>query len=238
MPRVLTTNAIIQCPHGGLGTSIPTNPIFEVEGGVVLMHGDTGTLACPFVLYPCVGYTLQSMNLNSTKLGTRNVMLETDFITSYTGLPLTVSEFHNTIDNSTPAPLPAGAPAPPLPPELADTSKPTVQAVPTSVSFNSTSMSPATASVVFTLFALHPLEWMMMLINGAIGQDVDVTAGIPPGLTLAPSGGGWSSSALTVTATLTALFMSGLGVGEHHLFLTGISERGLSGYSDVTISVS
>jgi hypothetical protein len=117
-------------------------------------------------------------------------------------------------------------------------SKPTVQAVPTSVSFNSTSMSPATASVVFTLFALHPLEWMMTLINGAIGQDIDVTAGIPPGLTLAPSGGGWSSSALTVTATLTALFMSGLGVGEHHLFLTGISERGLSGYSDVIIRVS
>ena len=47
MPQVLTTNAVIVCPHGGLGTSLPTDPKWSVNGGIVLLEGDTGTLACP-----------------------------------------------------------------------------------------------------------------------------------------------------------------------------------------------
>jgi len=83
MPQVLTTNAMILCPHGGKGTSVPTDPKWTVNGGVVLLDGDAGTLTCPFIL-PCVGYPLRSMGLNATVIDGRKVMLVTDFTPSIT----------------------------------------------------------------------------------------------------------------------------------------------------------
>src|SRR5690348_8195629 len=71
MPQILTTNAIITCPHGGKGTTIPTVPKWRINGGFVSVEGDTGSLACPFLIYPCIGYTLQSMGLNATTMDQR-----------------------------------------------------------------------------------------------------------------------------------------------------------------------
>ena len=66
MPQVLTTNAMIVCPHGGLGTTIPTVPKWQINGGYVTVEGDSGTLSCPFGLFPCTRYQLGSMGLNAT----------------------------------------------------------------------------------------------------------------------------------------------------------------------------
>src|SRR5690349_1532670 len=113
MPQVMTTNAIVLCPHGGQGVTTPTAPLWSVNGGFVVREGDSGVLSCPF-LTPCIGYTLRSMGLNSTKIGGVSAIMVTDFNQSFTGLPLTITETHTTIDNSTPAPLPPGGAAPPL----------------------------------------------------------------------------------------------------------------------------
>ena len=120
MPNVLTTKASIRCPHGTLGVSIPLSPKWSIDGGDVLCEGDSGTFPfCVFVV-PCVGYTLQSMGLNATYIDGRRVMLDTDFNTTFTGLPLVMQDLNSTYDDSTPAPIPVGQPPPPLPPELAN----------------------------------------------------------------------------------------------------------------------
>src|SRR2546423_13209144 len=116
MPQVMTTNATVVCPHGGVGQSTPTSPKWRVEGGLVLRENDPGVLSCNF-LPPCVGYQLRSMGLNASKLDGAHVILVTDFNQTFTGLPLKISEVHHTIDNSTPAPIPVGQEAPPLAPE-------------------------------------------------------------------------------------------------------------------------
>lgn len=237
MPQVLTTNALILCPHGGKGTSTPSNPKWSINGGIVLLNGDVGTLACPFVILPCVGYTLQSMNLNATKIDGQNVMLVTDFNKSITGLPLVITEFHTTIDNSTPAPLPVGQPAPPLPPAMLDMVAPVVTAVPPILAFNSITMLPATLVVTFTLITLYPKQWLLTLINKPL-KSVDMTNGLPPGLVVQPAGGKWDSSPLTIILTMTAPFMASLTPGEHHFYMTGISQRGLSGYAEIILTVT
>ena len=66
--------------------------------------------------FPCTGYQLRSMGLNATQIKGERVILATDFNQTCTGLPLTMIETHQIIDNSTPAPIPDGQPAPPLPP--------------------------------------------------------------------------------------------------------------------------
>ena len=68
MPKVLTANATITCPHGGVGTSIPVPPrLATVNGGEILLDGDQGTLSCAFTV-PCVGYALRSMGLNAAAI--------------------------------------------------------------------------------------------------------------------------------------------------------------------------
>src|SRR5262245_38521717 len=129
MPRIMTTNATVLCPHGGTGTSIPSVPIWNIEGGIALRDGDTGTLSCPF-LPPCVVYTLHSIGLNATTIAGANAILETDFNQTFTGLPLLITEHHHTFDNSTPAPIANGADAPALSPELLDLIQPVVVAAP------------------------------------------------------------------------------------------------------------
>jgi hypothetical protein len=241
MPQVLTTNAVILCPHGGIGTSIPTNPKWSVNGGVVLLENDLGTLACPFLILPCLGYQLRSMGLNESQIDGRKVILATDFNQTFTGLPLTMAEFHTTIDNSTPVPIPAGQPAPSLSPALADTVQPTVMGAPLALAFNSVTQQPAIVTASFTLSSAFPLKWLLTLLSEVPPSHSDITNGAPPNLVVAPAGGGWSTPALAVTMTMNAAYMSGLGIGKHHFFMTGVSQRGLSNLphgAEIVLTVS
>jgi hypothetical protein len=235
MPLVLTTNAVILCPHAGPGTTIPTSPKWTVNGGFVAADGDSGTLACPFLIYPCVGYTLQSMGLNATKIDGKNAILVTDFNQSFTGLPLTMQDFHQTSDNSTPAPVPTGQSAPPPTPALADLVAPVVTAIPPAVPFSISTPTPVAFS--FTLASDHPLKWMLTLINGPNVTHVDLTNGAP-GATVTPSGGNWTTPSLTIAVTMLPAFVAALSIGTSQLFLTGVSQRGLSGYGMGAIIVS
>src|SRR4051812_17528237 len=105
MPKILTTNAHISCPHGGKGTSIPIDPVpkWTINSGGVLLHGDSGVLLGCVQQVQCAGYQLRSLNLNASQVMGRQVMLVSDFIQSFTGYPLTITESHNVVDDSAPA---------------------------------------------------------------------------------------------------------------------------------------
>lgn len=236
MPQVLTTNAAIICPHGGIGTTIPTVPKWQINGGYVAVEGDTGTLSCPFGLFPCTGYQLRSMGLNASEIDGRKVILVTDFNQSVTGLPLVMTEFHRTFDESTPAPIPAGEPAPRPSDEMADLSKPVVTP-PRQIFPFSISTTPTPVIAVFNLTTAHPLCWVLTVINTTLKYNQDLTNGAP-GATVVPANGQWTTPSLTVTATLTPAFVTALTPGTHHLFLTAISRRGLSDYAEAQIEVS
>lgn len=237
MPQVLTTTAVITCPHGGLGTTTPATPYVDSQGGIVTCENDVGVLACVFIV-PCVGYTLSSMGLNASTIAGKKVILVTDFQKSVTGLPLTLVETTMTIDDSTPAPLPAGASSAALAPEMLDIAPPVVVAVPPAIPFVSSTMLPPTALITFTLTSAFPLSWTLTLLNGTLLTSIDATNGLPTGLVVAPSGGAWSSPSLTVTATMTAAFMASLSPGTHYFYMTGVSKRGKSSFASATIMVS
>jgi hypothetical protein len=236
MPQVLTTNAQILCPHGGIGTSIPTDPKWSVNGGIVLLENDTGTLSCPFI-YPCRDYLLRSMGLNALKVGDRKVILVTDFNKTLTGLPLRMTEFHQTMDDSTPAPIPAGQQAPPLSPALLDAIAPVVTAATPAAAYT-LAAPPVPLVVTFTLFSNFPGLWRLTLISETPGSDSDLTNGDPLGAVAAPSGGNWNTPNLTVNLTLTKAYMTDLGLGRHHLYMTGVNQRGLSNYAETLLIVS
>jgi hypothetical protein len=236
MPQVLTTNATIMCPHGGLGSTVPAIPKWQINGGYVAVEGDSGTLSCPFGLFPCTGYQLRSMGLNASEIDGRKVILVTDFNQSLTGLPLVMTEFHQTFDESTPAAIPIGQPAPPVSDEMADLSPPVV--VPPLQTFPfSISTTPVPVVATFSLTAAHPLQWMLTLINTTLQYNQDLTSGAP-GAAVVPANGQWDTPSLTVTATLTPAFVAALTPGTHHLFLTAISRRGLSSYGEAKIELT
>lgn len=236
-PRVLTTGATITCPHGGVGTTVPTSMAWTVGGMNVVRANDTGTLTCPFIV-PCVGYTLRSMGLNATQLEGQQVVLETDFQQSQTGLPLQIADTHTTIDDSTPAPLPPpGQDPPPGDPALLDLLPPVVVAAPPAGAFSVTTSMPATLPFTFTLNSAFPLSWSLVLLNTVALTSVPLTGGAP-GAVVVPSGGQWSTPSLTVTATLSAAFMTALGPGPHDLYMTGVSQRGMSAHARATLTVS
>jgi hypothetical protein len=237
MPQILTTNALIQCPHGFPGTSTASSDKWSINGGTVLVENDTGTFSC-LTNYPCVGYRLTSMGLNATTVDGRKVILVTDINLTTTGLPIRKTEFHSTYDDSTPAPIAAGQPTPPIAPEMADLADPTVTPPFMAGAFSITTMTPATLPVVFTLSAQHPMKWMLTFVNEVQQQDSDVTNGQPPGLIVAPPGGSWTTSSLVVTVTMTAAFMAALSPGLHHLYMTGVSKRGLFGLAEFLLTVT
>jgi hypothetical protein len=239
MPQVLTTNAIITCPHGGLGTTTPTDPKWTINGGFVVLENDPGVLACPFLIYPCVGYQLKSMGLNATQIDGRKVILVTDFNQSFTGLPLLMAETHQILDDSAPAPIPAGGTAPPLSPALADAIAPVVRVVPPTLAFNSVTSLPPTAIATFNLFSDFPLSWKLVVISEPVGGVRDITsAPFPPGLIVAPAGGVWDTPVLVVTVTMSAVFMASLGIGIHHFFMTGVNQRGLNSFAEMGLTVT
>jgi hypothetical protein len=151
------------------------------------------------------------------------------------GLPLTMTEFHHTLDHTN-RPHPAGQAAPLSP--VADAVEPVVTGAPPALAFNSVTMQTVTAAATFTLTSDHPLRWMLTLINEPMQYKADLTGGLPPGLVVMPPGGAWDAPVLTVTVTMTAAFMAGLGLGRHHFYLTGVSRRGLNGYASLTLTVS
>lgn len=242
MPKLLTDQATILCPHGGTGRSTASTPYLTVAGATVLVEGDTGVISgCLFLQVPCLSYTLRSMGLNATTIMGRKAILATDVQQTNTGLPLIIVETRFAEDASTPAPLPPGATSGDIPPELADTSEPTAMVLPPVLAFNSTTQQPVSAAAVFTAYHEHPLRWELRLLNTVAGTDVELTDGLPPGATVAPAGGAWDSAALSVTLTLTAPFMTALGittVAPHSFYFTAVSRRGVSASAELQLTVT
>jgi hypothetical protein len=237
MPQLMTTNALVFCPHGGKGTSIPSSLKWSIQGGFVLRENDTGVLACPSVP-SCAGYVLKSMHLNATVIDGVPAVLVTDFNQTRTGLPLLIAETHTTLDNSTPAPVPAGADAPPLSPELLDTTPPAVVPMMPIAAFNSITMLPVTLPLTFIVSSPFPLKWVATRLSEPPNAGhADLTEGAP-GAVPAPAGGVWTAPVLTVTLTLSAAYMAGLGIGIHHFYLTGVNKRGLSASAESVLTVT
>lgn len=240
MPQVLTTKAIVLCPHLQRGVSTASDPIWSVDGGFVLLEGDMGifpTCIPPIGIPPCVSYALKSMGLNATKVSGRKVILVTDFNQTLTGLPLLMTETHQTIDDSTPASLPRNESSQGLPPELADTIKPVVTVAPPTGVFSVT-FGPPTLPVVFILFSRFPLKWILTRQSEVPPVHVDATNGEPTGLLVLPAGGYWSSPNLSITMTLSALYMAGLGAGRHHFYMTAVNQRGLNSFAKFDLTVT
>jgi hypothetical protein len=241
MPNILTTNAQVFCPHGGRGTSIPTDLRWTINGGTVLLDGDQGGIAgCLLLVAPCVKYDLRSMRLNATSVGGRPVMLTTDLVLTNTGFPVVMVETHQVIDNSVPAPIPVGQPAPALPPELGELDKPTVVAVPSSAVMSMT--GPELFKIVtFTLGSRFPKGWLLTFARKKppgvpLAPVEDWTAGVSGRVNVTPSGGTWDEVALTVVVKiLRSLFLSLVDNDENYLTLTGFNQRGLAGYAQVLV---
>ena len=240
MPRVLTTNAQIVCPHGGMGTSIPSRPIWSIEGGDVLLDGDTGLLRCPFSINPCTGYNLKSMKLNSTFIEGRSVLLTTDFQQSDTGLPLSIIEKHATFDETTVAPLPKDNSDPELDPALKDYSKPSVQVRPTN-SFVFNRNTPSTIAFEFALSSPYPFRWVLTFIDGTRMRNIMLTEESETGIVLSRDDGIWGTPNLKVSVFLDLIFLNSLnptpGFGKHSFFMTGITQRGISAFAECSLSV-
>ena len=234
----MTTLATVTCPHGGVGTSIPSLPIWSIEGGFALREGDQGVLSCPF-LPPCVGYTLRSMGLNASMLDGSPVILETDFNQTHTGLPLLIAEHNHAVDNSVPAPVPIGGEAPPLSPELLDATPPTVVPAPPVGVFNLVTQLPVTLPITFTLSSAFPLQWILTRVSEPpLATNSDLTNGDPTGAVVVPAGGAWDSPSLVVTLTLSAAYLTALGAGVHHFYMTAVNQRGLSAWQQAVVTVS
>ena len=241
MPHILTTNATVTCPHTGTGRSIPADPVWSVSGGIALVEGDTGVITgCLLLTAPCVSYTLQSMGLNASTIKGKKIILDTDFNKTNTGLPLIIVETSPAMDNTTPAPLPAGQTSAPLAPALLDQVKPIVVPATPALAFSISTQTPATLVASFSLSSAFPLQWMLTYISEPGQSNADWTQSPPTGVDILPSGGTWdaTSPSLTVTVTLNLPFLSSLPVGLHHLYLIGVSQRGLSGMGESILTVT
>ena len=233
MPRVLTTNAIITCPHGGVGRTVPTGPAFA-HGGNVSLDGDTGILSCVFIP-PCVGYNLQSLRLNSSYAMGRHVMLATDYVQSLTGFPLTIVETHMVFDNTPPPGMSFPASGPP--PELREDDKPVAQVSPPVMTFSLQTQMPATMPFVFTAQSRYPRTWSIWHVGPPLVKR-DVTNGHPLGVTTAPPGGRWVSPQIVITMTITAAYAATLTAGDHTFVLSAANHRGLPAMAQAKLIIS
>jgi hypothetical protein len=43
---------------------------------------------------------------------------------------------------------------------------------------------------------------------------------------------------LTVTVVMAPVFLTALTAGRHHFFMTGVSQRGLSGFTEAVLTVT
>lgn len=236
MPNVMTTNAVVVCPHGGVGTPQTYSKKCQAHGGgYIHAEGDTGKLACPFIPSPCGGYQLRSMHLNATTIDGRATILVTDFNQTLTGLPLTITEVHETFDNTTPAPLPPGATGSALSPALLDESPPVVTVAPPAAAIVTAPSAPPPIIVAFNLFSPFPLRWLLFEVDEVAKLNVDLSNGFP-GMLVAPAGGAWDTPALTVTLTLTSPLLFALLPGRYHFFMTGVTERGVNKFAEFVLT--
>ena len=238
MPQLLTTNAQIKCLHGGDGSvASPLAPLATVNGGTVLVEGDTGTIAgCALVQRPCVSFTLRSMNYNATTIDGRRAILVTDFQQTSTFLPLILAETHQAFDDSTTAPLTAGSPAPPLSVALLDVTPPVVTVAPPALTFTHSTQLPPSAVFVFALSSPFPKQWMLTHVSASAAEDL--TSGGVPGPSVAPAGGNWASPMMTVVVTLDTAYLNSLSSGVHQFYLTAVSERGIPMSLPATLTVA
>jgi hypothetical protein len=245
MPKVWTTNALVTCPHGGGGTSIPAPPRnATINGGEILLDGDQGVFNRPPCLNkpPCLGYDLKSMGLNATSIQGRSVMLVSDFTRTYTGFPVKVSESHVVNDKTLPGTPPAGGAV--IPPEMQADDTPTVVCVPPTLAFSvaafTNTSQPAMLPLSFTLSSQYPLKWMLWQV-GTSGQ-LDVTAGLPSQVTVLGVGaspdGTWSSPSATVSVTLMGTYLATLAPGDYQFVLTAVNTRGFSAFDKCALTVS
>lgn len=245
MPKVLTRNALILCPHGGVGQTTPSQTSITIGAAPVLVEGDTGVLpSCtnvPPAGIPCTGYVLHSMNLNSVTIGGKRVILDTDFEQSFTGFPLTLTDFHQVQDQSLAVTVPAGQTVP-TPPALQDADRPAVSASPPLLPFSlsgfGTTGEPAALTAAFTLTSRFPLRWMLTLNTPPASSDI--TSNAPSGITVQPSGGAWHDPSLTVTVTMTGVYLATLPPlpAKNSLVLVGINRRGRAAHAEVVMSVT
>jgi len=247
MPKIWTTNAQVSCPHGGGGRSVPLPGPRQatIDGGEILVDGDQGVFDSPPCVNtpPCAGYDCHSMGLNATTLRSRNVMLVTDFVQTYTGFPVTKIESHVVDDKTLPGTPPATGAV--IPPEMREDDVPTVLVAPPTFPFSisgfSSTSQPAAAPFAFSLSSAYPLRWMLWQV-GPPAVKLDVTAGIPSQITVAPVGaspdGTWSSPSAAVSVTITGTYLATLAPGNHFFVLTAINRRGLFASSEAQVTVS
>jgi hypothetical protein len=87
MPRILTTQYTLTCPHGGIGTINSKNVFLQIGNGFALTDGDIGLVTlCSAAC--CLNFTLVSMKLNSLKCNRQHVILNTDTILTNVGFPM------------------------------------------------------------------------------------------------------------------------------------------------------
>jgi len=181
------------------------------------------------------------MGLNATQIKGKKVILATDFNQTDSGLPVTIQETQNKVkDDTSPAPIPDGQDAPPLPPPLADETKPSVVVAPPGpLVFSLAAGTPPTLGATFTLTSAHPLKWILTLIHDVPGGSVDrLNDSQPAGLTLTPSDSAWNVSPLTISLSMTKAYMGTLVAGAHRFFMTGVSQRGISNFVELVLTVN
>jgi hypothetical protein len=246
MPQVLTTLAKVTCLHGLPGITTPMSLKWSIRSGFVAAENDTGKIACPI----CVGYTLKSMNLNTSTLEGRKVIMVTDFEQTDTGLPILMLETHKVFDNTiSPAAASLSSPTavPGMPAALTDMVPPTVSPPVASSTFVVHTQLPAAIPVVFNLYTAYPLRWQLIRVQEpalppppppASPPRFDLTNGAT-GVTVTPSGGAWATPHLTVTLNLEAAYMLTLTPtpAVHHFYMIGVSRRGLFGYNVFDLTV-
>jgi len=98
---------------------------------------------------------------------------------------------------------------------------------------------PVTLPITFTLSSAFPLQWILTRVSEPpLATNSDLTNGDPTGAVVVPAGGGWDSPSLVVTLTLSAAYLTALGAGVHHFYMTGVNQRGLSAWQQAVVTVS
>jgi hypothetical protein len=120
---------------------------------------------------------------------------------------------------------------------MLDLAPPVVVAVPSALAFSTATQLPPPPPIAVTLTSAFPSRFTVTLLNTVAGQSVDLTNGVP-GVAVVPAGGAWASPSLVLAVAFTPPFLTALGPGAHELYCTGVSQRGLSAYAKVTVTVS
>jgi hypothetical protein len=76
--HILTMTSTVQCPHGGMGTAIPSQTKVRIDGAPVLLESDVHTVAGCSLNNPCVQIAwsagAQKVSVNGTAVLIRTSM--------------------------------------------------------------------------------------------------------------------------------------------------------------------